>query len=515
MAAMLLLLAAPGWSAPLAAPLDEHAKLCIRQLQAIGRALAAYQRDRGELPPHLSDLYPRYLADLTLLLCPADQQFGATGLSGVDPDPLPISYFYEMSLAGRPGGLLLGPAPAGRRVTWRQWKMAQRVQYGDRVPVVSCWHHLRQGYRLNLTLTGHVYRSEIYWGWYCFALAGRAPAATRRHLCELAGRLTALGQTDSGMADGGMANVVGSMWYAGGDTQRAIAAYQSAMRQPGTHQETAGLLLANLFQDLGQAGSADMVVRHMPAPPRAGIRWMNYLAGVFESAGLTDRAAAWRRRAAAWGRGADRLDQQAFLIPALVLLAALVFTLLRVGGTRSRRVSLPAAPAGGAILPRLSDLPAFDLGRPTDSPPEPRPALAGLTPVSLASPRPISAAARRVRTTARVIYFLGGFGILAGLSSALSPDSAVRAPGVGFVSAIIGIWLLPLAFHVQRRSTTALWITVTLFAVGAAVSFAAGVQQEGRPLVGTLVATLLVLRLLWQGFGAIRELMEEENGVRR
>ena len=76
-------------------------------MQAIGRALAAYRRDhQGNLPPHLSDLYPKYLTDKGLLLCPADPNAGS---ESTDPE-LPCDYHYD----NHPGGLLLGPGKKPR-----------------------------------------------------------------------------------------------------------------------------------------------------------------------------------------------------------------------------------------------------------------------------------------------------------------------------------------------------------------------------------------------------------------
>lgn len=63
--------------------------------------------------------------------------------------------------------LHLGPAPAG--ATWRAQKLAQCVNFGDRVPVIRCWHHVHGRSRggaggvLNLTLSGQVYESSAHW----------------------------------------------------------------------------------------------------------------------------------------------------------------------------------------------------------------------------------------------------------------------------------------------------------------------------------------------------------------
>jgi beta-lactamase family protein len=145
-------------STPKAGAADAQAVVvCTHHLQAIARALREYQRDRGELPPHLADLYPRYLTDRALLLCPADRSSGSPGAATT---ALPISYFYTMSTDTVPGPLTpqLSPQPFNPRSTWRDYKRLQRLHFGDQVPVVGCYHH--PGGTLNLTLSGKVYRGD-------------------------------------------------------------------------------------------------------------------------------------------------------------------------------------------------------------------------------------------------------------------------------------------------------------------------------------------------------------------
>jgi WD40 repeat protein len=157
-----------------AAPAENTAAICMQNLRAISRALIAYQRDRRSLPPYLSDLYPKYLVDKMFLHCPADPTPGTPGYPGVPGDPnAPVSYLYEMSLEPAPVGLTLGPDPVGKVPTWREQKMAQRINFGDRVPVVRCWHHYlkaqqspsagEEAFVLNLTLKGQVYRGGSGW----------------------------------------------------------------------------------------------------------------------------------------------------------------------------------------------------------------------------------------------------------------------------------------------------------------------------------------------------------------
>jgi hypothetical protein len=240
---------------------------CTRHLQAIGRALVLYRHATGQLPAHLSDLYPRYLSDKRLLHCPADPTSGEPGIETVNAaenrgrvavptDPrLPVSYLYEMTLARNPAGNLLGPVPVSEPATWREFKTAQRVFFDDRVPVVRCWHHLQETVPsgkplvLNLTLTGQVYRSEPDWEWdpgtvpVVLAAMERdlaaGPAQFRRHWWadrvgqyfadappvpalrgryrSVAARLATLAKSDPTMETRGTARAIESLRRAAGD----------------------------------------------------------------------------------------------------------------------------------------------------------------------------------------------------------------------------------------------------------------------------------------------------------
>src|SRR5437867_2804447 len=101
-------IACAGMGPAVGAAAQDASVICTRHLEAVGRALAAYQRDVGSLPPHLSDLYPQYLKDEAPLHCPADLSPGTSGVGGGPQDPVPNSYLYEMTLDTRPGGALLG-----------------------------------------------------------------------------------------------------------------------------------------------------------------------------------------------------------------------------------------------------------------------------------------------------------------------------------------------------------------------------------------------------------------------
>src|SRR5205085_10133691 len=83
-----------------------RAQRCTRQIQAIGRALLAYQKAEGGLPDQLWDLAPKYLPDTALLRCPADPTPGEPGYTTPDPEH-PCSYLYELEPRPAAPGILL------------------------------------------------------------------------------------------------------------------------------------------------------------------------------------------------------------------------------------------------------------------------------------------------------------------------------------------------------------------------------------------------------------------------
>src|ERR1051326_8073098 len=76
---------------------DDPVEACTERLRRISGALHAFRQDHGELPGHLSELYPAYLAEEQLLHCPADASPGNTRFGSVAYPQLPISYLYPLN----------------------------------------------------------------------------------------------------------------------------------------------------------------------------------------------------------------------------------------------------------------------------------------------------------------------------------------------------------------------------------------------------------------------------------
>jgi len=130
-------------------PAEQHEKnidICTQNLLAIGKAIEAYQKEHGDFPAWLSDLYPKHLSDANVLICPADKEGGKPIYTpNADPE-MPVSYSYELN------------------PQYREWKTEQRKVYGDAMPIVRCRHHANEDFvALNLSFSSKVYRSANTW----------------------------------------------------------------------------------------------------------------------------------------------------------------------------------------------------------------------------------------------------------------------------------------------------------------------------------------------------------------
>jgi hypothetical protein len=125
-----------------AAHSQKNIEICTQNLVAIGKAVEAYKNEHDDFPEWLSELYPKYLPDVNLLLCPADE-LGGKPIFSINVDPkMPVSYGYQF------------------HPKYRVRKSEERTVYGDVIPLARCRHHTNQEFEcLNLSFSLKVYRS--------------------------------------------------------------------------------------------------------------------------------------------------------------------------------------------------------------------------------------------------------------------------------------------------------------------------------------------------------------------
>ena len=122
---------------------QENIEICTQNLTAIGKAVQAYHNDHGDFPTWLSELYPKYLSNANLFLCPADEE-GGKAVYSINEDPnMPVSYGYQF------------------HPKYREEKTEERLIYGDVIPLARCRHHENQDFEcLNLSFGFKVYPSS-------------------------------------------------------------------------------------------------------------------------------------------------------------------------------------------------------------------------------------------------------------------------------------------------------------------------------------------------------------------
>ena len=125
---------------------EKNIEVCTQNLVAIGEAIQAYQKEHGDFPDWLSDLHPKYLADVNTLICPTDEDDGKTVFSENTDPKMPVSYGYQF------------------HPEYREEKSAQREMYGDVMPLVRCRHHRNEDFDcLNLSFSSKIYKSSAVW----------------------------------------------------------------------------------------------------------------------------------------------------------------------------------------------------------------------------------------------------------------------------------------------------------------------------------------------------------------
>jgi hypothetical protein len=146
----------------------EHMEVCGTHFKEIYKAIERFKADKDNIPNWLSDLYPDYLQDESLLICPADPNQGKVERLPFAPsDPkMPCSYLYEF----HPKYFFdMGPEEVKKQfgentkaIIARDYKNKQLQDFGDIVPIVRCWNHGGDSV-LSLSYGGKIFVTDGPW----------------------------------------------------------------------------------------------------------------------------------------------------------------------------------------------------------------------------------------------------------------------------------------------------------------------------------------------------------------
>ena len=157
--------------------------VCTSNLKQFSAAIEMYKTDWNDIPPWLSNLYPDYIDNPQIYICPSDPTRGTEGGKppedanqyvktddigtgtddGRNPQITACSYLYEFNAA--PCSL---SDAAGR--TWKEYKEDEMETYRGHVPIVRCWWHVKYpadpgDIVLNIAVEDlNVYKSDP-WNW--------------------------------------------------------------------------------------------------------------------------------------------------------------------------------------------------------------------------------------------------------------------------------------------------------------------------------------------------------------
>jgi peroxiredoxin len=253
-----------------------------------------------------------------------------------------MSYFYEMSLEKDPAGVVLGPEPPDGLKTWRALKMNSRRYFGDRVPVVRCWHHFAHPENpaydnglpimLNLTLSGQVFRSTPAYEYepqfvlsalatmerdlklgprhfltiwtpvraarYFSSVSPVTPEVSLR-LHAVADHLTAASKSGPLLAEGSALTLIGTLYRTASFTEQAVVSLDRAIHAPGDHRQAA-TLLAEIYHDSGKDDRAIRFLEDLLSREPNEVQYMELLARAYRDDEQGAKADAWQGKIDHW-----------------------------------------------------------------------------------------------------------------------------------------------------------------------------------------------------------------------
>jgi hypothetical protein len=149
----------PAKSAAAPAMASREVKVIHKRMMQIYEAIQAYRTDHKKLPPYLSDLYPQYIGDTNVFLCPKPHSSDIIPFPQIKDPKMQIDYAYEFN-ANPVQGLMDGYEGP---MTMADFKRLQMAAVGGNVPILRCFLNGLGQRVLNVSFDGKYYESGQFW----------------------------------------------------------------------------------------------------------------------------------------------------------------------------------------------------------------------------------------------------------------------------------------------------------------------------------------------------------------
>jgi hypothetical protein len=111
---------------------------------------------------------------------------------------------------------------------------------------------------------------------------------------------------------------------------------------------------------------------------------------------------------------------------------------------------------------------------------------------------------RKLNIACGILFFIGGLNLAAGVTALVLKVEILLTMGLGFWTIVYGGVFLILGFWAMKKSAIALGIGIGLFLLDTILSLFFAVEKVSTPPVGILIARILLIFIMIQGFLAVR-----------
>ncbi len=119
----------------------------------------------------------------------------------------------------------------------------------------------------------------------------------------------------------------------------------------------------------------------------------------------------------------------------------------------------------------------------------------------------------KLKNAYTVVYFVAGLNLLLGILTWAFKIQFLQEIGIGFASILYGLVVLGLGYFVQRKSTFALIVAITLMAIDAFAGLVFAAMSGSGSSVGGLFARIIIMIPMIQGLAAIKALKAQAKGA--